>query len=199
MSTQTEPFRFTLPPGFARVPDRSGPELGTWLSEMMTPPTSWVAGSSISTDLERLSAAMDTEPADGRTWFVLIPSPPYHRGITAFGWINGSPATETILEDVRSSVGSVAQRQNPRTLSAAIDHRSTRGRETLTAHLLQAAAGAATSGARLVERCTALMVDQELALVVRLEITAFDLRTFDDIVSSVHELLESVVRTGARP
>lgn len=174
-----------LPGGFAIVPTRSSAEFDRWSSAVVEPATPL---GTIETDLRRLAGAIAAEPDQVRQWFVAIPSPPEQRRIAAFGWLSAEAARGVTRSDLaeRAAAGIPA---HARSLTMNVSLHDLDRRTALIVHQFRQADA---TESMLIERCGAILLDSDGDVLVRLELTAVDLRAFLDPHAVVLAILESV-------
>lgn len=183
--------QFDLPSNFHQVPTQDRSAFDRWCSDQLATATHGTAGSSLARDLRWLAREVNPGGPSDRTVLVVTPEAPNHEGIAALGLLTVQSPGGTSVSDLRAVVEAVEGQTSPSTLTRRVVSQQLGTREVVLVHLLQ---GAPSAGAvpRLVERCSALMLDVDNDLVVRLDLTAFDLALFEDIVATSLMLLESV-------
>jgi hypothetical protein len=183
-------FRITLPEQFRHVPNRPGAEFDSWARLVATERTSAGSDSTISTDLERLAAAMDSAEEPDQHWFIAVAPSPYQLGIAAFGWMSAVPAQGVTAEALANHVPADGIRDGDDSLvSRASLHQIGPDTALIINQLQPVEAGSTTV---LIERCGALLLVAASDILVQLELVAPDMRAFDDIIQTAVEMLESV-------
>jgi hypothetical protein len=136
----------------------------------------------------RLTGSIDPQASA----FVVLPPPPAVPAVGAVGWFTASLARVSLGDLLTEAAASDLWNDSSSFVTTPRLHQLG-SRLVLTVHLMQSLepAEGETFEAQLVERCSSTMYDPQRRLAIRLELTAFDLKLFPDIVATSIEILES--------
>jgi hypothetical protein len=185
-------LRLRLPASFVLVPSDSPAAFTEWADKLVAAQRVGIGAlaPTLRADLERLSAAIAASTELGRSWFAVIPLAPYRHGIGAIGWVRAGSAGGLTAGQLRAQADTAHEGRSTNSLVTDLSLHEVRAGTTLIMHQFQAVE--ASDSTALIERCGALMLDEERDVAVTVEITAVDLRTFEDVVSTLLEVLGSV-------
>ncbi|HVV75113.1 MAG TPA: hypothetical protein VHC43_03680 [Mycobacteriales bacterium] len=155
--------------------------------------TAGVEAPSIKQDLDGLFAAMKCG-SELRRWFVVIPPAPYRHCVSALGWVEAEPAGETTAEMVRGCAEELDNTIIDSAVTSSATVHELADRTAVIAHQFRPVSplGGQVSESQLIERCAGVMLDPASQVLVRVDLTAVDLRAFDDAVASALDILSSV-------
>ncbi len=181
-----------MPEPFVLVPSDSPAAFIEWAEDLVAAQRVGVGAlaPTLGADLERLRAAIDASAESGRRWFAVIPLAPYRHGIGAIGWVRAGSAEGLTAEQLRDRAETAQEGRSADSLVTELSLHEVGAGLAMIIHQFQAVEGSGSTV--LVERCGALMLDEERDVAVTVEITAVDLRTFEDVVSTLLEVLKSV-------
>ncbi|HVT64496.1 MAG TPA: hypothetical protein VHD81_05040 [Mycobacteriales bacterium] len=188
-------FTATLPAPFRAVPPLGGSDFDTWRTAVceQREPAVGVEPPTIERDLDGLVAAMKSE-SELRRWFVMIPPAPYRHCVSALGWVEAEPAGDTTSETVRACANEIDQADIESAVTSSASIHELAGRTAVIAHQFRPVSplGPNLLESQLIERCAGVMLDPASQVLVRVDLTAVDLRAFDDAVTSALDILNSV-------